>query len=145
MVDIRMTTRVIITVVFFFCFSIYTPQQVTVVLIWPRVRPLGNEYLNPCHCVARAFHGSPEASSPLLRLSPSHLLDPLHLPYQPTTPKHAQRIMEGAEKSDKASPPLQIDPKWYIVRRATSLESLTAHRIQPPRRSQILLPTHQDR
>jgi len=52
--------------------------------------------------------------------------------------------MEGAEKSDKASLPLQIDPKWY-VRRATSLESLTADRVQPPRRSQIFLPAHQDR
>jgi len=48
---------------------------------------------------------------------PSHLLDSDHPPYQLATLEHAQRIMEGAEKGDKASP-LQIDPKWY-VRRAT--------------------------
>ena len=77
--------------------------------------------------------------------SPSHLLGPLHLPYQPTTPEYTQSIVEGVEKSDKASPPLQIGLKWYVVRRATSLVSLTSDRIQPLRRSQILLPTHQDR
>ena len=32
--------------------------------------------------------------------------------------------MESAEKGGKA-PPLQIDPKWYVVRRPTSLELLT--------------------
>ena len=39
--------------------------------------------------------------------------------------------MEGAEKDDKSekeSPPLKIDPEWY-VRHVASLASLTAGRI----------------
>ena len=55
--------------------------------------------------------------------------------------------MEGSamgEGGEKESPPLQIDPKWY-VRCAKLLASLTAERTQPSRCSQIILPTHQDR
>jgi hypothetical protein len=57
-----------------------------------------------------------------------YLLDSYRPFYPPTTPKHAQQLMENAEtgeKSDKKSPPLQIDPKWY-VRHFTLLELLTA-------------------
>ena len=34
---------------------------------------------------------------------------PYHPPYRPTTREYVQRIMEGAEKSGKESPPLQSD------------------------------------
>ena len=135
---VRMTTRMIVTVV---------------LIRRPRVRPHGNESLprwgrlgTACLGVAGTRLPRQPASylSSSQTLVPSRLLDPLHPPYHPTTPERVQIIMEGAEKSDKASLPLQIDPKWY-VRRATSLESLTADRVQPPRRSQIFLPAHQDR
>jgi len=42
--------------------------------------------------------------------------------------------MESSEKSDKASSPLQIDPKWY-VRRATSPAPLTGSSLQDALRS----------
>ena len=64
----------------------------------------------------------------------------------PTSTRPAQQLMEDVgkdENSEKESPPLQIDPKWY-VRHDTSL-ALTAELAQFPRCSQILLPTHQDR
>jgi len=42
---------------------------------------------------------------------------PHHPPYPLTASTHAQRLMEQVEKgenSEKESPPLQIDPKWYV-------------------------------
>ena len=54
--------------------------------------------------------------------------------------------MEGTEKgenNEKESPPLRIDPKWY-VRHVTSLASLTVERTQLSGCSQGFLPTHQD-
>jgi hypothetical protein len=52
--------------------------------------------------------------------------------------------MEEAEKGDKESPLLQIDPKWY-VRYVPLLWSLITDRTQPPRCSPNFLPTNQDR
>jgi hypothetical protein len=51
---------------------------------------------------------------------------------------------ETGEKNEKPSPPLQIDPKWY-VRHAALLESMTAETAKLPRRTQNILPTNQER
>ena len=57
-----------------------------------------------------------------------------HHPPPPTTLKYAQRLMEG-NASERESPTLRIDPKWY-VRHTILPASLTAeHSIQDALRS----------
>lgn len=84
---------------------------------------------------------------------PPHLATaPVSIPTPPTpsspppnTPKHTQRLMDGADKGGRSEiepPLLRIDPKWYVLR-ATLFPSLTSERIQLPRCSQDVLPTHQ--
>ena len=46
-----------------------------------------------------------------------HLFDQCRPPCPLTAPKHARRLMDGAEKGEKSeqeSLPLKIDPKWYV-------------------------------
>ena len=51
---------------------------------------------------------------------------------------------KGGEEVKKDTPPLQIDPKWY-VRYPTSLQRRAAERTQLPRCTQDVLSTHQER
>jgi len=61
-----------------------------------------------------SFQTSPSPAQSLSYPRPSDSPRPF---YRSTIPKHAQRVMDDAEKSEKnekESPPLQIDPKWYV-------------------------------
>ena len=82
--------------------------------------------VEPGCCTCPGTRHPLQATSPLQTFVPSHLLDWLHPSHQSTAPNHVQSVMEGADKSDKASPPLQIDPKWYVIRCAMLPELLTA-------------------
>ena len=79
-----------------------------------------------------------QTASPLSKLSspPAQSLsyprpsDSRRPPYRPTASEHARRVMDDSEKNErneKASSPLQIDPKWY-VQHSPSFASLTSDR-----------------
>ena len=55
--------------------------------------------------------------SPCQQRRRRYLLDPRHLSHPSTAPGRAERLMdcaENGEKRERESPPLKIDPKWYV-------------------------------
>ena len=72
-------------------------------------------------CMPSSRHANPAFQLPRLFPDSRYIgyrpLDPRCPYYRLTTPK--EQLMENAEKGEKGekgSPPLQIDPKWYVHR-----------------------------